>query len=80
MKRKGHLGVLYFFFWDSIMIRQAYERLIGIDKKAVEERRKICAACPSQKNVHGILKCDKCGCIIYVKSAIGASHCPLNKW
>jgi hypothetical protein len=43
----------------------------------VEERRAICAACP-EKNPIGM--CNQCGCVIYIKTMLRASECPLQRW
>jgi hypothetical protein len=45
-------------------------------KKNVEERVSICEKC--EHNAVGI--CKKCGCIIYLKTQMMSSACPIGKW
>ncbi len=59
----------------------------GIDRppeQIIEERRKICRACPHAvpcvANVGKRCKCAKCGCLLRAKTAVMEESCPLQKW
>ena len=42
----------------------------------LKRRRDICDNCEYKK--YGI--CQKCHCVIYVKTLLDSNHCPINKW
>lgn len=62
------------------MIKEAYEKLTGIDARSVEKRRVLCVTCPDHKTVMGVGQCGKCGCVIKFKTAYGPSVCPTGRW
>jgi hypothetical protein len=43
----------------------------------VEERRAVCAACP-EKNPVGL--CNQCGCVVFLKTMLRSSECPIGCW
>jgi len=43
----------------------------------LKRRRDICNSCP-HKIINSL--CEKCGCVIYVKTLLDTNHCPINKW
>lgn len=50
-------------------------------KEAAELRSKrleICNACPEFNKV--TTQCNKCGCIMSIKTIIKKTECPLGKW
>lgn len=50
-------------------------------KEASELRSKrldICSKCPQFNKI--TTQCNKCGCIMSVKSILQKSECPLGKW
>ncbi len=50
-----------------------------IEAKA-EVKLKICFECPFRKEVLGISKCSKCGCMTKAKVRSDNSTCPDKRW
>ena len=46
----------------------------------IEIRRNICDKCEHQKLLIGLKTCDKCGCVIWAKTQLKNSECPIGKW
>lgn len=47
-------------------------------KKRKEERLSICKECPFFNKL--TTQCDKCGCIMIMKTLIADANCPIGKW
>lgn len=46
----------------------------------VDQRRSICASCPSLRQVAGLDNCSTCGCFIKAKTILVTEKCPDKKW
>lgn len=53
-------------------------RLIAASKEVVEERRKLCNLCPTNRRRGRT--CVLCSCNIYVKTLVAGSACPDGHW
>ena len=45
-----------------------------------KERMEICNKCPFKVKQLGLDVCEKCGCILKLKTRSVESKCPENKW
>jgi hypothetical protein len=45
-------------------------------KRISEERMKICSTCEEEND--GM--CEKCGCVLSIKTKLPFTDCPLGKW
>lgn len=43
-------------------------------------RLSTCKSCPEKKTVAGVDVCNKCDCVLVLKTLIKLAPCPLNKW
>jgi hypothetical protein len=46
----------------------------------LENRAKICRTCEHKKQVVEVDVCEKCGCILVLKTKLKSSTCPINRW
>lgn len=64
-------------------IIQSWYRLGFADKEIqniAKERRGVCNACSSKKELLGVSVCGECFCPLHAKTFSPENSCPLNKW
>lgn len=59
------------------IVKPLYSNLI-LDKKNVEERKKICIEC--EYLFKPTFSCIKCGCFMHIKIRTKSGACPIKKW
>lgn len=53
------------------------ERIIQ-DQSIIDKRMEICRACPEFLKLTN--RCNKCGCVMPLKTKIRQAECPIGKW
>lgn len=51
------------------------------EKTLQESRMEICDDCEFEKEIKVVGKyCEKCGCVLKLKTKMKWTHCPIDKW
>lgn len=45
-----------------------------------KRRREICSNCEHLKYIIGVKNCGVCGCVIWAKTQLFNTECPIGKW
>ena len=59
--------------WDMLNPNTEY-----VEKEESDRRMDICKACPFL--IKAINQCQKCGCIMHLKTKLKHAECPVGKW
>lgn len=59
--------------WDFLNPNTEYAT-----KEEADRRLEICKFCPELISL--TKQCKKCGCLMHLKTKLGAAKCPLGKW
>jgi hypothetical protein len=50
--------------------------MVNVSSEIQEQRLKICSSCPEHNNG----TCNKCGCLLSVKTSWASEKCPIDLW
>jgi len=53
---------------------------MATDSNYSEIRRNICSECEHLKVIVGVKTCGVCGCVIWMKTQLKNTECPIGKW
>jgi hypothetical protein len=59
--------------WDMLNPNTEY-----VEKQEAEKRMDICKACPFL--IKATTQCQKCGCIMHLKTKLKNATCPVGNW